>query len=275
LLINDAPFHEEMHAYQTARSQARALIAKPLPIALAAGPKAPLSEIELAALFHHAEQIPGMCDHEKRAALCEIARHALPGDVVEIGSWWGKSAFILARLAQCYAIGKLLCVDPWSNDHLVQHDENGLLDTVSAQMDAEDALTVFEINLLPYSTHHVNYLRMPSIEGARHYRSTCEVTTTTFGKTDYCGHIAILHIDGNHRYEEVEADIASWIDLVMVGGWIIVDDYVWPYGDGPKKAGDAFMVENIDRIDIAFVMGSALFLRLSARIRARTAPMRS
>lgn len=264
-LVNDAPFDGEMHAYRLVCGEARAQIENPLPLGLADKPNRQLSEIELAALFHHAELIPGMCDREKRSALCEIARYVPQGDVVEIGSWWGKSAFILARLAHCHGIGNLLCVDPWSNDHLVQKDEGSLVDAASAQVDAEEALTVFSINLLPYSAQHINYLRMPSVAGAQHYRSTPDVATSTFGNTTYSGHIALLHIDGNHHYDSVKADIAAWCDLVIAGGWIIVDDYIWPYGDGPKKAGDEFLSENFDRIDIALVMGGALFLRLVAR----------
>jgi len=106
---------------------------------------------------------------------------------------------------------------------------------------------------------------MPSTDGAEHYRNHKSVTTSSFGTTSYRGHIAILHIDGNHSYAAAKADIASWSGLVADGGWIIVDDYVWPYGDGPKRAGDEFMAENNERIEVAFVMGSALFLQLSSR----------
>jgi hypothetical protein len=166
-------------------------------------------DFELAALFQHADAIPGMCDHEKFCGLCEIARHSPAGDIVEIGSWWGKSAFILARLARCYAIGKLLCVDPSSNAHLAQNDETGMVNRVSAQVDAEETLAVFEMNLLPYNANHVNYLRMPSTEGAQHYRACRDITTASFGTTRYDGHIAILHIDGNHSYAAAKADIEA------------------------------------------------------------------
>ena len=183
----------------------------------------------------------------------------------QIGSWWGKSAFILARLAHCCDIGNLLCVDPWSNEHLVQHDEKGLVDSGSAQVDAEEALAVFEMNLLPYSSNHVNYLRMPSTDGATHYRDHMSATTASFGTTNYRGHISILHVDGNHSYAAAKADIASWSGFVANGGWIIIDDYIWPYGDGPQRAGDEFLAENNDKIVVAFVMGSALFLQLLSR----------
>jgi hypothetical protein len=160
----------------------------------------------------------------------------------------------------------LLSVDPWSNEHLVQHDANGLVDRVSAQLDADEALAVFEMNLLPYSADHVNYLRMPSTDGAEYYSKHRSVATTSFGTTNYSGRIAILHIDGNHSYEAVKADIESWGGFVVEGGWIIFDDYIWPYGDGPQRAGDEFLAENQDKIDVAFVMGSALFIQLSLAV---------
>jgi len=262
-LVNDSPVNEALAGYRAARAHARALLERPLPLASRLPAKPAIAEVELAALFRHADLIPGMCDHEKICALHEVARHSVSGDLVEIGSWWGKSAFVLARLASCYEIGNLLCVDPWSNQHLVQHDSHGLVDSGSAQVDAAEALAVFEISLLAFNSNHVNYLRMPSIDGARHYLEQRSAATAAFGTTPYSGHIAILHIDGNHAYAEVKSDIASWSGMVARGGWIILDDYIWPFGDGPRRAGDEFLAEHGNRIDLAFVMGSALFIQLS------------
>lgn len=260
-LVNESPVNAELNGYRTARNRAFTLLGKPF-LLNSKTAKPQLSDIELATLLRHTKQIPGMCDDEKFCALCEIFRHSVPGDIVEIGSWWGKSAFILARLARCYEIGNLLCVDPWSNEHLVQNDEGGLVDSGSAQMDAEEAKIVFEMNLLPYSNNHVNYLHMPSINGAKYYRENLNVTTQSFGTTNYCGQISILHIDGNHCYDAAKSDIEAWCCFVREGGWIIIDDYIWPYGDGPQRAGDEFLTDNNDRINIAFVMGSALFVQL-------------
>jgi hypothetical protein len=82
------------------------------------------------------------------------------------------------------------------------------------------------------------------------------------GSTDYSGHIAILHIDGNHSYASAKADVLAWSGFVVAGGWIIIDDYIWPYGDGPKRVGDEFLTENKEKIAVSFVIGSALFLQL-------------
>lgn len=265
-LVNESPAAMELNGYRTAVKYSQQLIETQLPLASCTRAKEAAAKIELAALFRHADIIPGMCDHEKFCVLCEIARHSPRGDIVEIGSWWGKSAFILARLARLYDIGNVLCVDPWSNQHLVQNDDKGMVDAVSAQVDAEEALTVFEMNLLPYNANHVNYMRLPSVDAARQYGGGHKVSTASFGTTHYSGEIAILHIDGNHSYSAAQADIAAWSGFVVAGGWIVVDDYIWPYGDGPQRAGDEFMAANLESIVVAFVMGSALFLQLASRI---------
>ncbi len=232
-LINRSPINAELTIYRSARKFAQSVNDQPVAIASVHKSKVAVSTLEIASLFRHAELIPGMCDHEKIRALCEIARHCPPGDIVEIGSWWGKSAFVLARLASCYEIGNLLCIDPWSDEHLIQHDEKGLVDSVP--LSADEAFGVFQMNLLPYANHNVNYLKLPSTEAAERFRNDPVVKTTEFGITTYSGHVAILHVDGNHQYSNAKADIACWGGLVAPGGWIIVDDYIWPYGDGPQR----------------------------------------
>ena len=261
-LVNDTIANVELSGYRAALNRARATCSeRPFGLASSISARPGISEIELAALFRHADCIPGMCDHEKVRALIEIGRYCAAGDVVEIGSWWGKSAFILLRLAQIYGIGKVLCVDPWSDASLIQNDRNGLVDTASAQFSADEAFDVFKLNLLPYGAGDINYLRMPSTDGAAFYRAKQVVESEEFGKTDYSGHIALLHIDGNHRYENVRADIEAWSVLVVDKGWIVIDDYTWPFGDGPRRAGDELLAASGDRISCAFFMGGALFIQ--------------
>ena len=259
VLMNASPLADEVAPYRTALQWAASVLEQPMPLATGHLAKPPLSVLEMAALFRHAEVIPGMCDHAKIHALCEIFRHTPAGDIVEIGSWWGKSAFVLARLALRHGIGNLLCVDPWSNEHLIQKDEKGLVDRVP--VDADEALTVFQINLLPYAQGKVNYLRVPSVEAAVEYQRNREVTTPAFGRTNYTGRIAILHIDGNHSYENAHADIDAWAGLLLPGGWIIIDDYRWPYGDGPRRAADEFIFTAQSKIECAFFMGGALLIK--------------
>ncbi len=260
-LVNPSPVADEMAPYRKAIQFGMTAHAQPLELAISATEKSPMSVLETASMFLHAESIPGMCDHEKMRALSEVFRSAPAGDVVEIGSWWGKSAFLLTRLTDYFDIGRLLCVDPWSNAHLAQNDEKGLLDHI--EVDADEALKVFQLNLLPYAHGAVNYLRLSSVNAAAQYRHKRTITTVAFGTTTYSGHIAVLHIDGNHSYASVRSDVAAWADLIVPGGWMIVDDYRWPYGDGPRRVGDEFLFAQQEAVEAAFVMGGALFLRLA------------
>lgn len=263
-LVNDSPMQADLVPYRAAKRFAESLLQRPLPLAAAVEPQSPLSTIEAAALFKHAECIPGMCDHEKFEALCETLRYAVPGDLVEIGSYYGKSAFMLLSLARRYAIGNVLCVDPWSVEQATQNDDTGMVDALVPQLKDTEILAGFQINLLPYAQGRANYLRMPSVEAAQRYAASTYVDNEVFGTVVYAQRVAVLHIDGNHHYDYVSADIASWTPFVCNGGWIIVDDYRWPFGDGPRRAGDEYFAANRERIDCCFVMGGALFMRLAA-----------
>ena len=85
-LVNDSPVNVELSGYRAARGHADSLLNRPLPLASNVAATPSMSAIELAALFRHADVIPGMCDHEKVCVLCEIARRSPAGDIVEIGS---------------------------------------------------------------------------------------------------------------------------------------------------------------------------------------------
>lgn len=226
------------------------------------GGSAPLTPLERAGLVRLVDTIPGMTDHDKLDALVEVMRHAPSGDVVEIGSWWGRSAALLLLLSRRYGVGPVLCVDPWRKENLDQGV--AVLDKASARMDVDQALEIFQINLSPLAQGDLNYIRAPSAEAAPRYGAGVTVATEAFGETRYGGQIALLHIDGNHAYEAVEADARLWTPHVKPGGWIVFDDYVWAFGDGPRRVGDAWLAANAARIDLSFVIGTALFVRLSA-----------
>lgn len=260
-LLNESPVDNALASYRSALARARTDMACPLLLEDGGTQRAPLPELRRAALYRYVDTVPGMCDHEKTAALFEIARRAPSGDVVEIGSWWGKSAAVLASLAEAHDIGSLLCVDPWSPSHLIQNDDSGLVDGMADRLDTDEALAIFQLSLIPCAARRVNYLRLPSEIAAGRFRQERAVVSEVFGRTAYEGRIAILHIDGNHAYDAVRVDIEAWCEHVIPGGWIILDDYVWPFGDGPRRAGDEFLASNLHNLNQAFVMGSALFIQ--------------
>jgi hypothetical protein len=252
-LVNASPMECAVEPYRRAAKFAELTLSEPLALSASNRAGRVLSTLEIAALFHHADNIPGQCDNEKIRALCNVFCHVPTGDVVEIGCLWGKSAFVLAWLARCHEIGNLLCVDPWSSEHAMQKD-------LRTRAPIEEAFDIFQINLIPYVSGTINYLRLPSVYAAVEYRNNRQVDTDAFGATKYAGRIALLHIDGNHDYDNVLADMVAWSNLVLRGGWIVIDDYRWPYGDGPKRVGDEFLKRIT--VDCAFVMGGALFIQI-------------
>lgn len=223
-------------------------------------PKPPLSLVERAGLVRLVDTIPGMCGEAKMHAIIEALRHAPAGDIVEIGSWWGRSAALLVLLARRYEIGPVLCVDPWGAGEMMQGD--ALLDATSVELDTEEALRMFEINLAPLAEGRLNYLRARADAAASSYRPGLVVRTAAFGETTYEGAISVLHIDGNHLEAEVDRDCALWSPHVAPGGWIVFDDYEWAFGDGPRKVADAFVAANGGKIAAVFQGGPALFVQL-------------
>ncbi len=261
VLLNPAPGNVELASYRAAQAQAQNFLQHPLQLSDESERVANMSESQIASIFRHVEHIPGMCDHEKTKALLAIARSCVVGDVVEIGSWWGKSAFILLTLARTYKIGRVLCVDPWSDGDLVQHDAKNLVDVTSAQFSAEEAFQVFLMNLLPYAAGDLNYIRATSALAVSRYSRFDPIVSSEFGTTNYEGKISLLHIDGNHSFENASMDLHDWAEHVVSGGWIVMDDYRWPYGDGPQRAADNYLKDHASGISCVFFMGGALFMR--------------
>lgn len=261
-LIEASPMRDKERAYRTLREAAEAQGTEDWFAASPFTPRPRLSPLQAAGLIRLVDTIPGMCDGEKIAVVMEAMRYAPPGDIVEIGSWWGRSAALFNWLGRHHGVGPMLCVDPWSSAELPQGV--AVLDRASAAMDTDEALAIFQMNLGPLAQGDLNYIRARSADAAADYGPGLEVTTATFGKVVYGGRISVLHIDGNHALESVAADAAAWIPHVRPGGWIIFDDYVWAFGDGPRQVGDAFLASDAHRIAFSFVMGTALFVQLAA-----------
>jgi len=220
-----------------------------------------MSRLQYAALHRGFLRVPGESDSEKLTAMSAIARLVPAGDVVEIGSLFGRSAYALARLAQHYRIGSTICVDPWRMEQIVDQGAAAkeLFDSRSLinldHVFAEFCATASEVGSM-------GYIRAPSVEAIDTYREAIpaqSLHSPDLGDIPVCGKIALLHIDGNHRYDHVVQDIATWTPHLMHGGWLLLDDYVWSFGDGPQRAGDELLRSG--DYDLAFVASDTLFLR--------------
>lgn len=204
-----------------------------------------VSLIDLAGVLKGAMSIYGESNEEKLAAMIGIFADAPDGDVVEVGSLCGRTAFVLRWCALRYQHQFMLTVDPWSAVAGVQVDSPALLAAMTAEWDWDTVAEIFAVNIALLG--HTNHLRTTSADGFAEYIK------------DPQDGIAVLHIDGNHDYDNVKQDIELWCSMVVPGGWLVLDDYRWPHGDGPKRAGDELLSQDVH--DRSFEAGGALFVR--------------
>ena len=222
--------------------------------------KSKISIETIASILHHAEQIYGQTSETKIAVMIALFGLAPKGDVIEIGSAWGRSAFVLSALANYYKIGNVLCIDPWDEMIASQKNSSGDLEDLNRNLDWELMFQIFKINILSIAKENLNYIRTTSEKAEKVYKRSRVVESKEFGKTKLKGKISVIHIDGNHDYKEVSKDYKIWRKYILPGGWLILDDYVWEHGKGPQKVGDELIKKESASIKMAFTAGKALFV---------------
>ncbi len=224
----------------------------------------PLSRACYAALRRQFLNTPGDSDEEKLHALCDIMRILPPGDLLEVGCLYGRSALALGYLASRHRLGSIICVDPWNTAELT--DQGTQLASLDVERGHVNCEQVFRIFLSTAATlDNIGYIRKTSVAAQPIYetaRRNGRLDSPELGSIAMAPHLSLLHIDGNHRYDHVQKDIETWSPYLVSGGWLLLDDYVWAFGDGPKRAGDELLDGPL--YDKAFVSGDTLFLRRSS-----------
>ncbi|MBX9616537.1 MAG: class I SAM-dependent methyltransferase [Caulobacteraceae bacterium] len=259
-LWGSGPFERQMDRVRAALADGEAAVA-----AASGWGEAPclLPASVLGGLLNTAETIHGECAREKMLAICGVLPGAPKGDVVEIGALFGKSSYVLNRVAAWCGIGTTLCVDPWDLGLSVQTDAPEHIQQASGGWDWEVVYQGFLVAMAGCATRPFNYLRLTSAEAAALYVREREVRSAEFGTTQTTGSIAMLHLDGNHDEAAVAQDFALWGPHVLPGGWIIFDDYHWPHGDGPRRVADRALADYGARARRHFVAGGAMFIQLA------------
>lgn len=216
----------------------------------------------LASLIRHANTIYGECSAAKIRTLFRVFNQTPRGDVVEIGTFFGKSAYVLNRLAAYYNIGATLAIDPWQVDHSIQKKSPDAIQKLATLWNWELVFQGFLLNLKAVYVGAFNYLRLPSQQAWDVYTRNHDISSSDFGTTTYKGKIAVLHLDGNHDLASVQQDFDLWSQAIAPGGWILFDDYEWSQGDGPRQVADRIRHEWADRIDEFFVDAGTAFIKL-------------
>ena len=143
--------------------------------------------------------IEGWLTDGQAARLAAAAARSRPdGAVVEIGSFRGKSAVVLASTA-----GSLIAIDPHAgSDRGPQEIE---ADEVRGDADFE--------------AFHANLAAAGVADRVRHVRKF-----SSDAHQDVTGPLSLLYVDGAHRFGPARADLRDWGRRVAPGGVMLVHD---------------------------------------------------
>ena len=140
---------------------------------------------------------------EAQARRLFVAAGAVPagGRVVEIGSFRGRSAIVLARGARGDV--EVVCIDPHAGS------DRGPREIEARPEVGEADLTAFRGNLE----------RAGVSERVRHVRDFSALALQTFD-----GPVDLLYVDGAHRFGPARTDLVRWGARVPPGGRMLVHD---------------------------------------------------
>jgi hypothetical protein len=227
----------------------------------------------LAGVIRLAFDLFGESYDDKLAALLACLMDAPNGDIVEIGALFGRSASVLLAGRGLGGVERRLFVfDPWSAEAGAQKELPQTLQAYTRAAGLERVALAFEATFAALAPPGaMTAYRTPSDSGAAIYRGQADGEASRLLKTRPAlkpgGGIALLHIDGNHDFVHADQDVALWSPLVSPGGWAVIDDYLWRYGDGPRRAGDALLERWGEDVARAFVAGDCLFIQRARNAR--------
>jgi hypothetical protein len=220
----------------------------------------------IAGLLRQMDLFYGQCSREKALGICAMMSAAVKGDVIEIGSMFGKSAYLLNRVASYLSVGATLVVDPWDLASSIQYEAPLNIQDAPRNWNWEMMHQGFLVNMLGCASPPFNYMRAKSADAYIRYCAKPAVESPEFGTTVFAGSISVLHIDGNHDEASVANDFDLWSKRLALGAWIVFDDYEWSHGDGPRKVADRVVREYGPKVRRRFTAGGALFMNLGREV---------
>jgi predicted O-methyltransferase YrrM len=155
--------------------------------------------------YERALAIQGWMKPAELAFLQELAA-AVPenGQVVEIGSWKGRSTVAICSALQAVRGARMTAVDSFEGDNSIVR--------VLGEIDTSCL----------YDEFRENTREFPFLDLVRG-RSLPTAATFADGSIDW------LFVDADHTYESVRADIAAWAPKVKAGGLFSGHDFAaWP-----------------------------------------------
>jgi hypothetical protein len=186
-----------------------------------------------------AAEIPGWSPVDQLYTLFQLVYLTadLPGDIVEIGSWCGRSTAALGLAASLAGKGHVYAVDLFPGKDDWHKNEDGTYSfsvTINGQVIwSHHQQTVwaepFERDIAPlyHQTADIRQIFSDTVkrcglqEVVTAYRGTSEMFIRSMSADFRC---RVAFIDAHHSYEGVCRDIDSVPPALLPGGWICFDD---------------------------------------------------
>jgi predicted O-methyltransferase YrrM len=167
-----------------------------------APPDAPAAGQNFDQVFRSIADVQGWMTRGQACRLWDRAAELHRGDrIVEIGSYHGRSAIVLASAAPAGV--EVITIDP--------HGGN---DRGPQQYEGE-----FDDGQADHETFVRNLTEAGVISRIRHVRKASQDATD-----DVRGTVEVVYIDGAHRYHPAKADIIRWGRKIEMGGTLLIHD---------------------------------------------------
>lgn len=177
-------------------------------------------------IIRNYELIDGWLSPREAVQLYRLSRAKLDHSpvVCEIGSWVGRSSYVLARGVGWHPHGKVYCIDPFDarGDAASSELYNARAARFSAGQKAE----------------FVNNMEQFGVAARIKLLSMAGEDATDFVPRE----IDLLFIDGDHSHAAVLHDFRLWSPRVRPGGWIVFHDVGAAHTNGPKEVVEAHVV---------------------------------
>ncbi len=144
---------------------------------------------------------------DEEGAWYAAAVEAAAGQVVEVGTWRGRSTSYLAPVLAGRPL-RLTCVDHWSGSSDAWNAAY-LTRLAAAEVDGLSVQACFERNMASLDIP-VRVLAMPSLRAAEHIAD---------------GSCDLVFLDASHDESAVKADLCAWWPKVARGGRLAGHDY--------------------------------------------------
>lgn len=236
-------------------------------------------------IIHQLEEvlrdIPGWSPLDQLYTLFNIAylTSDLEGDIIEIGSWCGRSASVLGMAARLIGNTKVYCIDlfperdDWKQNNDGSYSFNVTIDGVTYGGYQEQTVwqEPFEKDIAPlYEKFSSIYDIFSETIAKNHlqdvvvsYRGNSTMFAHSLTQSFKC---KLVFLDGDHSYDVVCRDIQTMEKFLVQGGWICLDDAFSHY-DGVNKAIEDLIIHN-PNFELCQQMTRKFFVARKKRIKA-------